>query len=144
MIELRTASGIDVATISVERQLPRKSRIMSAVRQAAIDRLRDDALDGAADEDGLVGEQLHVHPGRQHRLEAGQHVLDRGDHVEGGGVTGLEDGDDDAAAAVQADDIHLHSRALPHVRDIAHVDGRAVDLLDGQIVEVAHGIRAGS
>ncbi len=36
MIEHRMASGIDVAMMSVLRQLPRKSRIMRAVRHAAI------------------------------------------------------------------------------------------------------------
>src|SRR2546430_2805177 len=35
-IEHSTASGIEVAMMSVLRQLPRKSRIISAVRQAAI------------------------------------------------------------------------------------------------------------
>ncbi len=36
MTEVRIDSGIDTAMISVLRQLPRKSRIISAVRQAAI------------------------------------------------------------------------------------------------------------
>ena len=36
MIEVRIASGIEVAMISVLRQLPRNIRIMNAVRQAAI------------------------------------------------------------------------------------------------------------
>jgi hypothetical protein len=36
MIETRSASGIDTSTISVLRQLPRKSSIMSPVRPAAI------------------------------------------------------------------------------------------------------------
>ena len=36
MIELRIDSGIDTAMISVLRQLPRNTRIISAVRQAAI------------------------------------------------------------------------------------------------------------
>ena len=36
MIELSTESGIDTAMISVLRQLPRKTRIISAVRHAAI------------------------------------------------------------------------------------------------------------
>src|SRR5271154_7126317 len=36
MIEVRIASGMDVAMIKVLRQLPRKVRIMKAVRQAAI------------------------------------------------------------------------------------------------------------
>ena len=36
MMEVRIASGIDVAMITVLRQLPKKVRIMKAVRQAAI------------------------------------------------------------------------------------------------------------
>ena len=36
MIELRIDSGIETAMISVLRQLPRNSRIISAVRHAAI------------------------------------------------------------------------------------------------------------
>ena len=36
MIEVRIDSGIETAMISVLRQLPRKSRIISAVRQAAM------------------------------------------------------------------------------------------------------------
>jgi hypothetical protein len=36
MIEVRIARGIEVAMITVLRQLPRKVRIMKEVRQAAI------------------------------------------------------------------------------------------------------------
>ena len=36
MIEVRIASGIEVAMITVLRQLPRKVRIMKEVRHAAI------------------------------------------------------------------------------------------------------------
>jgi hypothetical protein len=36
MIEVRTAKGIEVAMIRVLRQLPRKVRIMNAVKHAAI------------------------------------------------------------------------------------------------------------
>jgi hypothetical protein len=36
MMELRIESGMETAMISVLRQLPRKSRIISAVRLAAI------------------------------------------------------------------------------------------------------------
>ena len=45
MIELRIDSGIDTAMISVLRQLPRKTRIISAVRHAAIDRFAQHAGD---------------------------------------------------------------------------------------------------
>ena len=47
MIEQRIASGIESATIRVERQLPRKSRIMSAVRQAASTASRTTPLSAA-------------------------------------------------------------------------------------------------
>ena len=40
MIDARIESGIETAMISVLRQLPRNSRIISAVRQAAIDASR--------------------------------------------------------------------------------------------------------
>ena len=36
MTETRMASGIEMAMIRVLRQLPRNSRIMAAVRQAAV------------------------------------------------------------------------------------------------------------
>ena len=36
MMEVRIARGIEVAMITVLRQLPRKARIMKAVRHAAI------------------------------------------------------------------------------------------------------------
>ncbi len=40
-IEVRIESGMEVQTMSVLRQLPRKSRIMRAVRNAAIDASRN-------------------------------------------------------------------------------------------------------
>ena len=44
MIELRIERGIDTAMISVLRQLPRKTRIMNAVRHAAISASRSTPL----------------------------------------------------------------------------------------------------
>ena len=44
MIELRIDSGIETAMISVLRQLPRNSRIISAVRHAAISASRSTPL----------------------------------------------------------------------------------------------------
>ncbi len=52
--EHRIESGIETAMISVERQLPRKIRIMTAVRQAAMMRLAHHAVDGAAHENRLI------------------------------------------------------------------------------------------
>ena len=44
MIDVRIDSGIEIAMMSVLRQLPRKSRIMSAVRHAAITASRNTPL----------------------------------------------------------------------------------------------------
>ena len=51
------ASGIEVAMITVERQLPRNSRIIRLVSAAAITRLDGDAGDRAFDEQRLVAQQ---------------------------------------------------------------------------------------
>ena len=56
MIEVRMESGMETAMMSVLRQLPRKSRIISAVRHGRDQRLADHALIAAAHEDGLVRE----------------------------------------------------------------------------------------
>ncbi len=48
MIEPSTASGIEVAMMMVERQLPRNSRIITLVRERRDDAFAGDAGDGAA------------------------------------------------------------------------------------------------
>ena len=60
MIEVRIESGIETAMISVLRQLPRKSRIISAVRHAAITASRTTPSIAAAHEHRLVGERLDL------------------------------------------------------------------------------------
>ena len=62
-------SGIDTAMISVLRQLPRNSRIISAVRQRGEDRLEDHAVDRGAHEHRLVERGLDHDRGRQRRPE---------------------------------------------------------------------------
>ena len=54
MIEVRIDSGIEIAMISVLRQLPRNSRIISAVRHGGDDRLADHAVDRRAHEHRLI------------------------------------------------------------------------------------------
>ena len=72
MIEARIDSGIEIVMISVLRQLPRNSRIMSPVSAAAITRLADHAGDGGAHEDRLVAEvDLEVLRQRGARSAAG-------------------------------------------------------------------------
>ena len=70
MIELRIESGIETAMITVLRQLPRKTRIISAVRQAAISASRSTPEIDACDEHRLVGERLDLELRRQARLRS--------------------------------------------------------------------------
>ena len=57
MIEARIDSGIEIAMISVLRQLPRNSRIISAGQRGGDHRLADHSADGGAHEDRLVAER---------------------------------------------------------------------------------------
>ena len=54
MIEVRIDSGIEMQTISVLRQLPRNSRIISAVSSAAMTASRTTPFERRAHEDRLV------------------------------------------------------------------------------------------
>ena len=60
-IEVRIESGIETMTIRVERQEPRKIRIIRAVSPAAISALAQHAADRLADEDRLVEQQVDLH-----------------------------------------------------------------------------------
>ena len=75
-IEVSTASGIDTVMISVERQLPRNSRIISAVSAAAMTPSRATPDDGRLDEDRLVDQRSDVQSGRRAGLDHRQQRLD--------------------------------------------------------------------
>ena len=60
MSETRIESGIDVTTMSVLRQLPRKSRIISAVRPAAMAASLSTPSTAARTKTRLVEEQVHL------------------------------------------------------------------------------------
>ena len=124
MIEARIESGIETAMISVLRQLPRKSRIISAVRQAAITASRTTPVDRGAHEDRLVGERLDLELRRQRRPRSrGSASLIRVDDVERRGVARSSCTDQQRRAlAVDADDVGLRREAVADVRDVADVD----------------------
>ena len=90
MSEQRMESGMETAMMSVERQLPRKTRIMMAVRQAAMMASRTTPSDGAAHEDRLVRERIDAQLRRQLALDALQLFAHAGDDVQRGGGAGFQ------------------------------------------------------
>ena len=81
-IELRTESGIDSAMISVLRQEPRNSRIISAVSAAAIMPSFTTSPIAAAHKQRLIGKFLHVQFRRQLLRIRGMAALTRLHDVE--------------------------------------------------------------
>ena len=77
-----TDSGIEARMMSVRRQLPRNSRIMSAVRPAAIRPAEQHAVERGLDEHRLVEERLDAHPGGQHVADLRQRRADAVDDRE--------------------------------------------------------------
>ncbi len=98
-------------------------------------RLADDAEDGGLDEDRLIADGVQVEARRQALLDPRQQGFDAVDDVERRGRAGLEDRHQHRARAVDADQVGLRRRAVMHIGDVVHVDDRAVDLLDRQIVD---------
>ena len=91
IIEARIDSGIEIAMISVLRQLPRKSRIISAGQAGGDHRLAHHAVDRGAHEDRLIGQRLDLQLRRQGRGDARQRVAHAADDVERRGVARLQD-----------------------------------------------------
>ena len=55
-MEIRIESGMEMAMISVLRQLPRNTRIMNAGQAGGDEGFADHAADRGAHEDGLIGD----------------------------------------------------------------------------------------
>ena len=98
----------------------------------------DDAGDGRADEDGLVGKLLNAQVRGKAAEDARQGLLDPADHVERGSGAGLIDGEQRAPHAFVADNILLWLVTVPHLRDVPDADERAVDSLDGEVAYLCH------
>ncbi len=123
MIDVRIESGIETAMISVLRQLPRKSRIISRRQTGGDHRLADHAAHGRPHEDRLVGQRLDVELlAAASGSRAAACCADAAHDVQGGRAPGLQNGDERAAAAVQAHDVRLGREAVAHVGDVAQVD----------------------
>ena len=70
--DARTDSGIDTVMISVERQLPRNSRIISPVSAGGDDALADHARYRVEHQRRLVADRGELEAGRHGLLHAGQ------------------------------------------------------------------------
>ena len=80
--EQRIDSGIEMATINVERQLPRKIRIITAVRQAAIIASRTTPRIADRTKIGLIRDRPNLQRGGSCASICGKMLQDAGDDVQ--------------------------------------------------------------
>ena len=134
----RIASGIEVVTIRVERQLPRNKRIIRLVRAAAITPSRITPwieartnmdwspiglTSSASGSEGLMICSIFLMPLTMSSVEV---------------AAVLEHAQEHRAIAVHVDDIDLHRTAVVHMRDVVHVDHGAAHALDRQVGELGY------
>ena len=137
-IALRIESGIEIAITTVLRQFPRKRRIIAAVRHAAMTAsLMTPSTAARTKSDWSKSGWMRSSGGRPAAIR-GQRRLHLADDVERGCAAGLVGGEQRAALAVLAHDVGLHLESVADVRDVAHVNHRAVDGLDRQVVQGIH------
>ena len=91
MIEVRMESGIDRQTMSVLRQLPRNSRIIIAVRKAAISASRTTPDTDARTNSRLIEELRDAETGGKCGGNLGQQLLHSIHHRERGGASVPQD-----------------------------------------------------
>ena len=134
--EVRIDSGIDTAMISVERQLPRNSRIIMAVSPAAMTASRMTPTTARLDENRLVGESLDPQLRRQRLFHPRQHGANAVDDADRRGIAGFDDAKQHAATAILAHDVGLRRKSDADGRDVAEIDGRIADGLDRHVVQL--------
>ena len=134
-IELRIESGIETAMISVLRQLPRKSRIISAVRHAAITASRTTPEIAARTKIDWSASGVIFICDRHQAGDARQHLAHVVDHVEGRGAARLENADKYAAVPVLPDGIGLRGETAADRGHVMHIDDGAAHLLDRDVAQ---------
>ena len=123
-------SGIEAQATSTLRQLPRKIRIMSETRSAAVRPSVTTLLTAARTNTDWSKSTLRSRPcGAVARMSGKQRA--RRFHDGDGGRVGLfQDRHVRGAATIHAHDVGLVGKAVGDVGDVANSDGRAVDDLD--------------
>ena len=127
MMETRIESGMEMAMISVLRQLPRNSRIISAVRQAAIKPSRITPWIAARTKIDWSNSGVITSLRRQKDADLRQLGVDLRDDVQRRSAAGLVNRHQHAALAVHAHDIDLRREAVADAGDVAHINRRAID-----------------
>ena len=124
-MEVRIESGMEMAMISVLRQLPRNSRIMTAVRHAAIIASRITPFTASRTNTDWSASGSILQRRRQRAAEmrgsSFAHLLH---DVQRGDRSHLHHRQQRAALAVAPHDVGLRRKPVAHVRHVAHVDGR--------------------
>ena len=132
----KMASGIDVHTITMLRQLPRNKTTISDTSSDEMIASRTTPRDGAAHEQRLIEVDLQLEPVGRRRLDGRQRVAHGVDHRQRRRVRVLEDRQIRGALAVDAHDVGLVGERVGDVRDVAQDHRRAVDDLDRDAREV--------
>ncbi len=134
--ETKIDSGIEIEMTMVGRQSPRNSRIMQAVSAAAIRPSRNTPLIDARTNSDWSNSGLTVMPGGSDCSAIGHDAFDGLDDGQRRALADLVDRHQHAAHAVLAHDVGLRRKAIAHMRHVAHVNRRAVDRLDRQVVQL--------
>ena len=129
-------SGIEIETITVFRQLPRNTRIISETRIDEMIASWTTFSTAARTNTDWSKSSFSSRPVRRRRLDLRQHVARGVDHGERRGVGVLQDGQVDRALAVDAHDVGLRGEAVADLGDVAERDRRAVADADRQRVEL--------
>ena len=95
-------------------------------------RLANHAAHGRSNKDRLIGQWLNFQLWRKRGLDPRKQLANAIDHIDGRSVTGFEHGDQCAAAAIVAHDIGLRGESIAYLRDVAQVDGCAIEILIGR------------
>ena len=106
------------------------------------DAFANDAVDGGADEDGLITDGGDLEFFGDGGCDAREQILDALYDAECGGGAGLEDGEQDTAMAILTDDVGLRNGAVGNGGDVFEVDRCAIDLLERKVSKA--GERGGS
>ena len=126
-------------TTSVDRHDPRNSRIISAVRPAAIAPSRSTPATDCFTNTDWSNSSLICMPGGAAARAVSQRLVHGIDDAQRRGVAVLDDAEQHRAAAVLPHHVLLHQPAVMNLADVLDEDRGPIDDLDRNIVEIVDG-----